>query len=52
MPDALRVLGWSPGKLDLLKGTRRLPRVNLFESGRDNFIDIRAKGFLNDFKLF
>ena len=52
MSNALRVLGWSPGKLDLLKGTRRLPRVDLFGSGCDNFIGIRAPVFQMVFESF
>ena len=31
---------------------RRLPRVDLSGSGRDNFIGIRAFGFLNYFESF
>ena len=42
---ALRVLGWNLGNWDPFKGTRRLSRVDLFESGRDNFIGIRAPIF-------
>ena len=45
MPCALQVLGWVSENWDPLKGMRRLPRVDLFESGRDNFIGIRALVF-------
>ena len=34
---------------DPFKGTRRLPRVDLSGSGRDNFIGIRVPGFINKF---
>ena len=45
MPCALRVLGWISGNWDPLKGTRRLPRVDLSGSGHDNFIGIKALVF-------
>ena len=38
MPYALRVLGWSLEKLNLLKDMRRLLRIDSFESGHDNYI--------------
>ena len=40
------------GNWDPLKGTRRLPRVDPSESGRDNFIGIRAVKFSKTFVLF
>ena len=40
------------GNWDPLKGTRRLPRVDPYGSGRDNFIGIRADRFSKTFVLF
>ena len=37
---------------DPLKGTRRLPRVDLFGSGHDKFIGIRVVGFQNSHVVF
>ena len=34
-----------PGNWDPFEGTQRLPRVDFFGSGRDNFIGIRALVF-------
>ena len=52
MSYALRVFGWVLGNWDLLKGTRRLPCVDLSESGHDNFIGIRAVRFFKTFVSF
>ena len=46
--NALRAFDWVSRNWDLFKGTRRLPRVDLFGSERDNFIGIRAVDFIND----
>ena len=45
MPDALQAFVWVSRNWDPLKSTRRLPRVDPFESGHDNFIGIRAPIF-------
>ena len=46
--NALRAFVWVSENWDPFKGTRRLPRDDLFGSGRDNFIGIRAVSFIND----
>ena len=50
--DALRAIGWISGNWDPLKGTRRLPCVDIFGSGRDNFIGIRTVSFQNSHVIF
>ena len=46
IPDALQAFGWISRNWDPLKSMRPLPRVDLFGSGRDNFIGIRAVDFI------
>ena len=48
IPDALRAFGWILRNWDRLKGTQWLSRIDLFGSGRENFIGIRVV----DFKIF
>ena len=51
MPYALRALGWVLGNWDPPKSPRRLSRVDLFGSGRDNFIGIRAPILFKEMNL-